>query len=109
MSIRTVITGTGHYVPPKVVSNFDLEKIMNTTDDWIVQRSGIRTRHYAEDGVGSMAMGVEAARRALSDARCTPEDVDFIIAATLSPDQYFPGIGVQIQAALGCGTIGALD
>jgi 3-oxoacyl-[acyl-carrier-protein] synthase-3 len=102
MSIRTVITGTGHYVPPKVVSNFDLEKIMNTTDDWIVQRSGIRTRHYAEDGVGSMAMGV-------ADAGGTPEDVDFIIAATLSPDQYFPGIGVQIQAALGCGTIGALD
>ncbi len=109
MSIKTVITGTGHYVPPKVVSNFDLEKIMNTTDDWIVQRSGIRTRHYAEDGVGSMALGVEAARLALADAQCAPADVDFIIAATLSPDQYFPGIGVQIQAELGCGTIGALD
>ena len=109
MSLKTVITGTGHYVPPKVVSNFDLEKIINTTDDWIVQRSGIRTRHYAEDGVGSMALGVEAARRALEDAKCAPADVDFIIAATLSPDQYFPGIGVQIQAELGCGTIGALD
>jgi len=109
MNFKTIITGTGHYVPPKVVSNFDLEKIMNTTDDWIVQRSGIRTRHYADDGVGSMAMGVEAARRALADARCAPADVDFIIAATLSPDQYFPGIGVQIQAELGCGTIGALD
>ena len=109
MSIRTVITGTGHYVPPKVVSNFDLEKIMNTTDDWIVQRSGIRTRHYAEDGIGSKAMGLEAARRALEDAKCTPEDLDFIVAATLSPDQYFPGIGVQIQAELGCRTIGALD
>ncbi len=109
MSIRTVISGTGHYVPPKVVSNFDLEKIMNTTDDWIVQRSGIRTRHYAEDGVGSKALGLEAARRALEDAKCTPEDLDFIVAATLSPDQYFPGIGVQIQAELGCRTIGALD
>jgi len=109
MSLKTVITGTGHYVPPKVVSNFDLEKIMKTTDDWIVQRSGIRARHYAEDGVGSMALGVEAARRALEDAKCAPADVDFIIAATLSPDQYFPGIGVQIQDALGCGTIGALD
>lgn len=109
MSIRAVITGTGHYVPPKIVSNADLEKIMNTTDDWIVQRSGIRTRHYAEDGVGSSAMGVEAARRALADAGCAPEDVDFIVAATLSPDHYFPGIGVMIQAELGCRTIGALD
>ncbi|MHB8054752.1 MAG: 3-oxoacyl-ACP synthase III family protein, partial [Candidatus Aminicenantales bacterium] len=109
MSLRTVITGTGHYVPPKVVSNFDLEKIMNTTDDWIVQRSGIRTRHYAEDGVGSKAMGLEAARLALADAKCAPQELDFIIAATLSPDQYFPGIGVQIQSELGCRTIGALD
>ncbi len=109
MSIRTVITGTGRYLPPKVVSNFDLEKIMNTTDDWIVQRSGIRTRRYAEDGVGSMTLGLEAAKAALEDARCAPADVDFIIAATLSPDHYFPGIGVEIQAALGCGPIGALD
>jgi len=109
MSIRTIITGTGHYVPPKVVSNLDLEKVMNTTDDWIVQRSGIHTRHYAEDGIGSSAMGVEAARRALADAKCAPEDVDFIVAATLSPDHYFPGIGVTIQSELGCRKIGALD
>lgn len=109
MSIRTVITGTGRYLPPKVVSNFDLEKIMNTTDDWIVQRSGIRTRRYAEDGVGSMTLGLEAAKAALEDARCAPADIDFIVAATLSPDHYFPGIGVEIQAALGCGPIGALD
>jgi len=109
MSLKTVITGTGHYVPPKVVSNFDLEKVMNTTDEWIVQRSGIRYRHYAEDGVGSKAMGLEAARKALEDAKCSPADIDFIVAATLSPDQYFPGIGVQIQDELGCGNIGALD
>jgi len=109
MSVKTVITGTGHYAPPKVVSNFDLEKVMNTTDEWIVQRSGIRTRHYAEDGVGSKAMGLEAARRALADAKCAPAEIDFIVAATLSPDHYFPGIGVEIQNELGCGNIGALD
>ncbi|MBN1938913.1 MAG: ketoacyl-ACP synthase III [Candidatus Aminicenantes bacterium] len=109
MSLKSAITGTGHYVPPKVVSNFDLEKVMNTTDEWIVQRSGIRFRHYAEDGVGSKALGLEAARKALEDAKCDPADIDFIVAATLSPDHYFPGIGVQIQDELGCGNIGALD
>jgi 3-oxoacyl-[acyl-carrier-protein] synthase-3 len=109
MSLKTIITGTGHYVPPKVVTNFDLEKVMNTSDEWIVQRSGIRNRHYAENGVGSKALGLEAARLALEDARCAPADIDFIVAATLSPDHYFPGIGVQIQEELGCRNVGALD
>jgi 3-oxoacyl-[acyl-carrier-protein] synthase-3 len=109
MSIRSVITGTGHFVPPKVVTNFDLEKIMNTSDEWIRQRSGISERRYAEAGVGSSDLGLEAARRAMAAAGTTPQEVDFVIAATLSPDHYFPGIGVMLQAGLGLGTVGALD
>ncbi|MBM3294153.1 MAG: ketoacyl-ACP synthase III [Candidatus Aminicenantes bacterium] len=109
MSKRAVITGTGHYVPPKVVTNFDLEKIMNTSDEWIRQRSGIVERRYAETGVGSSDLGLEAARRAMENAGADPREIDFVIAATLSPDHYFPGIGVMLQAGLGLGTVGALD
>jgi 3-oxoacyl-[acyl-carrier-protein] synthase-3 len=109
MNMRTIITGTGHYVPPKVVTNFDLEKVINTTDEWIRQRSGIVERRFADEGVGASDLGVEAARRAIDAAGTSPSDIDFIVAATISPDHYFPGIGVQIQAKLGLGTIGALD
>jgi len=109
MKTRTIITGTGHYYPPRVVSNFDLEKIMDTSDEWIRQRSGIIERRHVEPGVGSSDLGYEAAKRAIEDAGIRPSDLDFIIAATLSPDHYFPGIGVGIQTKLGIDTIGALD
>ncbi len=109
MSIRTVITGTGHYVPPRVVTNRDLGTLMDTSDEWIRERSGILERHHVDDGVGTSDLAVEAARRAMADAGVDPSSIDFIIAATLSPDHYFPGIGVLVQAKLGLGTIGALD
>lgn len=109
MSTRTVITGTGHYLPSKVVTNFDLEKKMNTSDEWIRQRSGIMERHYAEPGVGSSDLAYEAALKAIESARIEKSEIDFIIAATLSPDHYFPGIGVIVQAKLGLYGIGALD
>ncbi len=107
--MRAIITGTGHYVPPKVVTNFDLEKLMDTSDEWIRQRSGIVTRRHVEPGVGSSDLGYEAALRAIEDAGCNSSEIDFIIAATLSPDHYFPGIGVLVQAKLGLSGIGALD
>jgi len=106
---RTVITGTGHYVPPRIVTNQDLEKLMDTTDEWIRERSGIRERHHVEAGVGTSDLAAEAARLAIADAGVDPSSIDFIVAATLSPDHYFPGIGVMVQAKLGLGTIGALD
>jgi 3-oxoacyl-[acyl-carrier-protein] synthase-3 len=109
MNTRSIITGTGHFVPPKVVTNFDLEKKINTTDEWIRQRSGIVERHYVEPGVGSSDLGYEAALRAIENAKIDKSEIDFIIAATLSPDNYFPGIGVLIQAKLGLSEIGALD
>ncbi|MCX8160119.1 MAG: ketoacyl-ACP synthase III [Candidatus Saccharicenans sp.] len=106
---RTVITGIGHYVPPKVVTNFDLEKMMNTSDEWIRERTGIVERHWAEPGVGTSDLATEAALRAIQAAGIDKSEIDFIIAATLSPDHYFPGIGVMVQAKLGLGEIGALD
>ncbi len=109
MTPRTIVTGTGHYVPPRVVTNQDLEKLMDTSDEWIVERSGIRERHHVDAGVGTSDLAVEAAKRAIADAGVDPATIDFLIAATLSPDHYFPGIGVLVQAKLGLGTIGALD
>jgi 3-oxoacyl-[acyl-carrier-protein] synthase-3 len=109
MTPRTIVTGTGHFVPPRVVTNQDLEKLMDTSDEWIVERSGIHERHHVDAGVGTSDLAVEAAKRAIAAAGIDPATIDFLIAATLSPDHYFPGIGVLVQAKLGLGTIGALD
>jgi 3-oxoacyl-[acyl-carrier-protein] synthase-3 len=109
MSIRTVISGTGHFIPPKTVTNFDLEKLIDTSDEWIQQRTGIKERHYAEPGTGSSDLAYQAALKAIKSAGIDKTEIDFIIAATLSPDHYFPGIGVQVQAELGLSNIGALD
>jgi 3-oxoacyl-[acyl-carrier-protein] synthase-3 len=109
MKTRSIITGIGHYVPPQIVTNFDLEKLMNTSDEWIRQRSGIQTRHHAEEGIGSSDLAYEAALKAISNAGLDKSEIDFIIAATISPDHYFPGIGVMVQAKLGLPGIGALD
>ncbi len=109
MSVRTVITGTGHFVPERVVTNFDLEKLMNTSDEWIRQRSGIIERRHVEPGTLTSDLAYQAAVRAIESAGIDKSEIDFIIAATLSPDHYFPGIGVKIQAKLGLVPIGALD
>lgn len=82
---------------------------MDTSDEWIRQRSGIVERHYVEHGLGSSDLAYEAALRAIEDAKIDKSEIDFIIAATLSPDHYFPGIGVIVQAKLGLSGIGALD
>jgi 3-oxoacyl-[acyl-carrier-protein] synthase-3 len=107
--IRSRITGLGFHVPPRVVTNHDLEGLMDTSDAWIVERTGIRERHFVEDGVGSSELGIEAAKRALADAGRTPQDVDFVIFATTTPDWMFPGNGVIVQERLGMATVGALD
>jgi len=109
MTRRTIITGIGHFVPPRVVTNFDLEKLMNTSDEWIRQRSGIVERRHVDPGVGTSDLAYEASLRAIQSAGIEKSEIDLIIAATLSPDHYFPGIGVQVQAKLGLVPIGALD
>jgi len=106
---RARIAGVGHYVPERVVTNHDLEQLMDTSDEWIRERTGIRERRFTAPGVGSSGLGVKAAEAALAAAGWQPADVQFIIFATLSPDLYFPGNGVLLQAALGMEGIGALD
>jgi len=93
------ISGTGGYVPPRVVTNDDLrtEYGIDTTHDWILQRTGIEERRYAEQGVGSADMGYEAAKIAIARAGLTPRDIDMILFATLSPEHHFPGSGVFMQ------------
>ncbi|MFW6131810.1 MAG: 3-oxoacyl-ACP synthase III family protein [Candidatus Aminicenantaceae bacterium] len=109
MNIKSIITGTGHYVPPKVVTNHDLEKVMNTSDEWITQRTGISERRFVDKGVGTSDLAVEAALKAIESAHIDKSEIDLIIAATLSPDHYFPGIGVLVQKKLGLHDIGSLD
>ena len=108
---QSKIIGLGKYVPENIVTNDDLTKYMDTNDAWIRERTGIEERRWAVPGDGNTAatMGVKAAKIALERAGLTPKDIDFIVFATLSPDYYFPGSGVQVQDLLGCDTIGALD
>ena len=109
--IKSIITGVGHYVPERVVTNFDLAKVMDTNDEWIQERTGIVERRHIEPNskISSTDLGVKAAKNALEDAGITAQDIDFILFATLSPDYYFPGNGVLVQRELGCRTIGAMD
>ncbi|MEQ9403406.1 MAG: beta-ketoacyl-ACP synthase III [Cyclobacteriaceae bacterium] len=105
------IAGIGHYVPDNVVTNDDLSKIMDTNDEWITERTGIKERRWIDPKSGDTpsTMGTKAARIAIKNAGITPDDIDFIIFATLSPDYYFPGPGVMVQDQLGIKEIGALD
>ena len=110
MEYRSRIAGTGHYVPDRIVTNNDLAEMMDTSDEWIVERTGIHERRWFEAGKDTVSnMGTKAAKRALEDAGVEAADVDFIVFATLSPDYYFPGCGVLVQEQLGIDTIGALD
>ncbi|MEO1517029.1 MAG: beta-ketoacyl-ACP synthase III [Bacteroidota bacterium] len=107
---QSKIAGIGYYVPEKVVSNHDLVRHMDTSDEWIQERTGIVERRYAEKHKESTStLGVKAATIAIERAGITPADVDFIIFATLSPDYYFPGCGVLLQREMGMHGIGALD
>ncbi|MGE9314637.1 3-oxoacyl-ACP synthase III family protein [Niabella sp. CJ426] len=106
----TIIAGIGKYVPERVVTNEDLTRVMDTTDAWIQERTGIRERHYAKRFEESTAtIGANAARLAMERAGVTANDIDFLIFATLSPDYFFPGCGVLVQRLLGLREIGALD
>ena len=105
------ISGVGHYVPENVVTNDDLSKVMDTNDAWIQERTGIQERRHIKKGDGNSTsiMGVKASEIALERANLKPNDIDMIVFATLSPDMYFPGGGVQVQEMMGMRTIPALD
>ena len=105
------ITVLGYYLPDNVLTNDDLSKFMETTDEWIQERTGIKERRWIDPKSGDTTsnMGVKASKIAIERAGLNKEDIDFIIFATLSPDMYFPGGGVRVQDMLGIPTIGALD
>ena len=106
---RARILGLGSYLPANRVSNQDLTQVMDTSHEWIVERSGIEERRWVSPEDGNYTMGVQAARAALEDAKCAPEEIDCIIYATLSPDYFFPGCGVLVQRELGIGPVPAFD
>ena len=106
---RSRIKGTGSYVPARVVTNDDLAKLVDTSDEWIRKRVGIRERRYAAEGETSSDMAAEAARRALAAAQLNPEDLDMIIVGTITGDMPLPACAVFIQRKLGCREIPAFD
>jgi len=103
------IIGTGHYVPGPPVTNADLSRVMDTSDEWIFKRSGIRQRHYAPEGVGASDLGTEAAKKAIDAARISPKEIDYIIFATMTPDYVFPGSAALLGAKLGIEGVPGLD
>lgn len=107
---KTIIAGIGKYLPEKVVTNHHLTQVMDTTDEWIQERTGIKERRHAKRFEETTAtLGAKAAEVAIERAGIKKEDIDFIIFATLSPDYFFPGCGVLVQRILGLKEVGALD
>lgn len=107
---QSKISGLGFYVPDNIVTNEDLSKIMETNDEWIQERTGIQERRHIVRGQDTTtSMGVKAAKIAIERSGVSNDDIDFIVFATISPDYYFPGPGVELQKQLGLKTIGALD
>lgn len=107
--MRSVIRGVGSALPKRVMTNADISKVVDTSDDWIVERTGIRARHIAGEGETTRSLGVAAARAALADANVPASDVDLIIVATSTPDNTFPATATLIQADLGITAGAAFD
>jgi 3-oxoacyl-[acyl-carrier-protein] synthase III len=101
MTIRAVVRGIGHYLPDRIVSNVDLEALVDTTDEWIRTRSGIERRHFAADGQVTSDLAMWAAKAALADAGLEPDEIDAIIVATSTPDLTFPSVATIVQGQLG--------
>lgn len=106
---RAVLAGTGVAIPPHEVTNDMLARIIETSDSWIRERSGISTRYYVDPGVGSSDLGAEAARAAIADSGVDPAEIDYLVCATMTPDHYFPGSATLIQQKLGLKALPTLD
>lgn len=103
------IVGIGRYLPEKIVTNADLEKVMDTSDEWIRTRTGIEERRIADDNTNTSDMGFAAAQKAIQDAGITPEEIDLILVATVTPDQPFPSVACMLQERLGAKKAAAMD
>ena len=109
MVTRSVVTGWGAYLPEKIVTNDDLAKIVDTSDEWIIERTGIRQRHVAADGENTSDLGYNAALQAMERAGVSRDDIDFIVLGTATPDQTFPSTATRIQERLGANGACAFD
>lgn len=107
--VRVGIAGTGHAVPPRVVTNDDMSRIVDTSDEWITQRTGIRERRFVDEGTNCSHLCEEAARKAIADAGLEPNDIDLIITGSLTQDHLMPSISTLVQTRLGCENAGAFD
>lgn len=108
-AFRSIVSGCGSYLPEKIVTNKEMEDIVDTTDEWIIERTGIKQRHIAAEGELTSDLAVKAAQRALADAGLTASDIDLIVLATSTPDQTFPSTATRVQAALGMTRGAAFD
>src|SRR5262245_54453981 len=106
---RAYISGVGSYAPKRILTNADPERMVETQDEWIVQRSGIRERHIAEEGEATSDLALPAAQQALDRANLLPEDIDFIVVGTTTPDHFFPTTANLLQHRLGCRRAGSVD
>jgi 3-oxoacyl-[acyl-carrier-protein] synthase-3 len=109
MARYAAITGTGSYAPEKILTNFDLEKIVDTSDEWIRQRTGIVERHIVEDDMATSDLGIRAARQAMKKAGIDPLDIEMIIVATVTPDAFFPSTACYVQKGIGAKNACAFD
>ena len=109
MAPRAVIVGSGSHIPPNRVTNDMLARLMDTSDEWIRERSGVEARYYVDPGTGTSDLGVEAARVALAQAGLAPDEIDLVVFATMTPDHYFPGSGALLQAKLGLRHVPCFD
>ena len=107
--MRARIVSVGAYAPKRILTNADLEKMVETNDEWIVQRSGIRERHIADETEATSDLALKAAQQALERANLVPDDIDFIAVGTTTPDMFFPTVGNILQHRLGCKRVGSVD
>lgn len=106
---RARIIGVGSYAPKRILTNADLKKMVETSEEWIVQRSGIRERRIADEGEATSDLALKAAQQALERAGLVPEDIEFIVVGTTTPDMFFPAVGNLVQQRLGCRRVGSVD
>ena len=107
--VKSRIIGMGYYVPERIVTNKELETYMDTSDEWIVSRSGIQERRWVDENTSTSDLALEASKRAMETASIHPKDIDLVVVGTISSDHYFPGVSAQLQHQLGLKNVAAFD
>ena len=108
-SLKTIVAGVGAYLPERIITNEEMSRLVDTSDDWIIERTGIRQRHIAADGQYTSDLAIAAGKRAIADAGLSPADIDMVIVATATPDETFPATAVKVQNGLGITNGAAFD